>query len=58
MLAALRRIEAAQIADAEIKSLGHRIVFDQRTGWSTNIFGCHCDPKLLDKNGYQERRGD
>ena len=51
----LRRMEAAAIAESEMRQLGHRIVFDQKTGWSKNIFGCHVDPSCLDENGLRTR---
>ncbi len=51
----LKRIEAHLIEKKEIDSLGHRIVYDTKTGWSKNIYGVKCDPSKLDKNGYQNR---
>ena len=51
----LERIEAMLIAERERKSLGHRIVYDTKSGWSINVFGLHCDPALLDEHGYQIR---
>ena len=52
----LDRIEASMIAENELRQLGHRIVFDVKTGVSKNIGGVRTDPTNLDTNGYQVRR--
>lgn len=51
----LQAIEKHMIAESDIKSLGHRVVYDIQTGWSINIFGCRADPRLLDGDGYLVR---
>ena len=48
-------LQRTSIANNEFQQLGHRIVYDTKTGWSKNIFWCYCDPKNLDENGYQVR---
>ncbi len=53
VLERLRKIEAALIEKNELDSLGHRILFNTKTGWSENIFGCYCNPDLLDEDGWQ-----
>ena len=58
ILAALARIENAQIAAAELKMFGHRIVYDIQSGWSKNVGGFHVKPSLLDHLGYQVRYDD
>lgn len=54
----LARIEKQLIKDWELDELGHRIIFDRQTGWSSNVAGVHCDPALLDEHGYQVRFPD
>ena len=49
----LRRLEAARIAAQEMNVLGHRVVYDTKTGWSKNVFGLHVDPRCLDEHGYE-----
>ena len=49
------KIERFLIAKNELDQLGHRIVYDTKTGVSKNIFGCMVDPSMLDENGYQVR---
>ena len=58
ILASLARIEQAQIAAAEFAAYGHRIVYDRKTGWSTNVLGFYVKPELLDHLGYQVRYND
>ena len=47
------KIERFLIEQDEIEQLGHRIVYDRKTGNSKNIFGCMVDPSKLDEHGYQ-----
>lgn len=51
--ARLSRIEAALIEQREVSQLGHRIVYDTKSGKSTNMAGCSCSTELLDEHGYQ-----
>ena len=51
----LARIERHLLEQFELQLLGHRIIYDVKTGRSRNMPGCSCDPKLLDAAGYQVR---
>lgn len=53
LMALIERDMMARIVDYELKMLGHRVVYDPKTGMSQNITGQHCDPKKLNKAGYQ-----
>lgn len=54
----LDRIERNLINDREMNVLGHRIVYNTKTGQSTNLPECWIDPECLDENGYQVRFED
>ena len=49
------KLEAYLIAKEEKDQLGHRVQYDTTTGRSMNIPGGHCDPGLLDGDGYRVR---
>ena len=55
METSMDRIERFLIEKQELDELGHRIVYDTKTGASKNIFGCVIDTSKLDERGFQVR---